>query len=60
LRHYGYLAPTLASPLTVGPGATDGRTLVVYIEFQANPVIVGSHDAEVSLYDGGRPVASNS
>ncbi len=35
-----------------------GRTLVVYVQFQANPINVGSHDAGVSLYDGGRLVAS--
>jgi hypothetical protein len=35
-----------------------GRTLVVYVEFQANPINVGSHQADVSLYDGGSPVAS--
>lgn len=35
-----------------------GRTLVVYVEFQANPINVGSHDASVSLYDGARPIAS--
>jgi hypothetical protein len=35
-----------------------GRTLVVYIEFQANPINIGSHDAGVSLYDGARPIAS--
>jgi hypothetical protein len=35
-----------------------GRTLVVYIEFQANPINVGSHEAGVSLYDGARRVAS--
>jgi hypothetical protein len=35
-----------------------GRTLVVYVEFQTNPINVGSHDAGVSLYDGGRPIAS--
>jgi hypothetical protein len=35
-----------------------GRTLVVYVQFQANPINVGSHDAGVSLYDGGRPIAS--
>jgi hypothetical protein len=33
-----------------------GRTLVVYVEFQANPVNVGSHDAGVALYDGSRPI----
>lgn len=35
-----------------------GRTLVVYVEFQTNPINVGSHDAGVSLYDGGREVAT--
>ncbi|HTT95618.1 MAG TPA: hypothetical protein VMF55_13170 [Solirubrobacterales bacterium] len=35
-----------------------GRTLVVYVEFQANPINVGSHDADVSLYDGGHRVAT--
>jgi hypothetical protein len=35
-----------------------GRTLVVYVEFQANPINIGSHDAGVSLYDGGRPIAA--
>jgi hypothetical protein len=35
-----------------------GRTLVVYVEFQANPINVGSHGADVSLYDGATPVAS--
>jgi hypothetical protein len=34
-----------------------GRTLVVYIEFQANPINIGSHDADVALYDGSRPIA---
>jgi hypothetical protein len=40
------------------PSMAPGRTLVVYVEFQANPINVGSHDAGVSLYDGGRPIAS--
>jgi hypothetical protein len=35
-----------------------GRTLVVYIQFQANPINVGSHDADVSLDDGARPIVS--
>jgi hypothetical protein len=35
-----------------------GRTLVVYVEFQANPINVGSHDAGVSLYDADEPIAS--
>lgn len=34
-----------------------GRTLVVYVEFQANPINVGSHDADVALYDAGKPIA---
>jgi hypothetical protein len=39
------------------PAMAAGRTLVVYIEFQANPINVGSHDAEVALYDGSKPIA---
>ncbi|HEY1855204.1 MAG TPA: hypothetical protein VGG40_11500 [Solirubrobacterales bacterium] len=35
-----------------------GRTLVVYIEFQANPINVGSHDAGVALFDGTRRIVS--
>ena len=35
-----------------------GRTLVVYVQLQANPINVGSHDADVALYDGARPVAT--
>jgi hypothetical protein len=35
-----------------------GRTLVVYVQLQANPINVGSHPAGVSLYDGARPIAS--
>jgi hypothetical protein len=34
-----------------------GRTLVVYVQFQANPINVGSHDADVALYDSGKPIA---
>lgn len=40
------------------PPMAPGRTLVVYVEFQTNPINVGSHEAGVSLYDGARPVAS--
>jgi hypothetical protein len=40
------------------PAMAAGRTLVVYAELQANPINVGSHDADVSLYDGARPIAS--
>jgi hypothetical protein len=39
------------------PAMAAGRTLVVYAEFQANPTNVGSHDADVALYDGSRPIA---
>ncbi len=35
-----------------------GQSLVVYIQFQANPINVGSHDASVALDDGARPIAS--
>lgn len=35
-----------------------GRTLTVYVDMQANPTNVGSHDAGVSLDDGGRPLVS--
>ena len=40
------------------PPMAPGRTLVVYVEFQANPINVGSHDAGVSLYDADRPIAT--
>jgi hypothetical protein len=40
------------------PPMAPGRTLVVYVQFQTNPINVGSHDAGVSLDDGARPVAS--
>ena len=39
------------------PAMAPGRTLVVYAEFEANPVNVGSHDAGVALYDGSTPIA---
>ncbi|HEY0277738.1 MAG TPA: hypothetical protein VGC32_05680 [Solirubrobacterales bacterium] len=39
------------------PSMPAGRTLVVYIEFQTNPINVGSHGAGVSLDDGSRPIA---
>ncbi|MBS1887506.1 MAG: hypothetical protein JSU06_09995 [Actinobacteria bacterium] len=35
-----------------------GRTLVVYGQFQANPLNVGPHEGGVSLYDGGHFIAS--
>jgi hypothetical protein len=34
-----------------------GRTLVVYVQFQTNPINVGSHDADVALYDADKPIA---
>jgi hypothetical protein len=40
------------------PSMAAGRTLVVYVEFQTNPIDVGSHDAGAALYDGARPIAS--
>jgi hypothetical protein len=40
------------------PPLAPGRTLVVYINLQANPTNVGSHDAGVSLYDADRPIAT--
>jgi hypothetical protein len=39
------------------PAMAAGRTLVVYVELQANPINIGSHDAGASLYDGSRPIA---
>lgn len=35
-----------------------GRTLVVYGQFQVNPLNVGPHDGGVALYDGGKPLLS--
>jgi hypothetical protein len=40
------------------PPLARGRTLVVYINFQANPTNVGSHDADVTLLDADRPIAT--
>jgi hypothetical protein len=40
------------------PPLAPGRTLVVYINLQANPTNVGSHDAAVSLYDADTPIAT--
>lgn len=39
------------------PAMAAGRTLVVYVQFQANPLNVGSHDAGVALFDGSTPIA---
>jgi hypothetical protein len=35
-----------------------GRTMTVYIDMQANPTNIGSHDAAVALDDGGRRLVS--
>jgi hypothetical protein len=40
------------------PPMPAGRTLVVYVEFQANPINVGVHDADVALYDADEEIAS--
>lgn len=40
------------------PPMPAGRTLVVYMEFQANAINVGIHDADVSLYDADELIAS--
>jgi hypothetical protein len=39
------------------PAMAPGRTLVVYAQFEANPLNVGSHAAGVALYDGSTPIA---
>lgn len=40
------------------PPLAPGRTLAVYISLQANPNDVGTHDAEVALYDADEEIAS--
>jgi hypothetical protein len=40
------------------PPLAPGRSLVVYINFQANPTNVGTHDADVTLLDADRPIAT--
>jgi hypothetical protein len=40
------------------PPLAPGRTLVVYLDLQANPTNVGSHEADVALYDADRPLAA--
>jgi hypothetical protein len=35
-----------------------GRTVLLYIDFQANPTNVGTHSADVALYDGSSRIAS--
>jgi hypothetical protein len=40
------------------PPMPPGRTLAVYIALQANPNDVGTHNADVALYDAGEEIAS--
>jgi hypothetical protein len=40
------------------PPLAPGRTLVVYIDLQTNPTTVGSQDADVTLLDADRPIAT--
>jgi hypothetical protein len=40
------------------PPLTPGRTLDVYISLQANPNDVGTHNADVALYDADEEIAS--
>jgi hypothetical protein len=40
------------------PPLPPGRTLAVYISLQANPGDVGTHDADVALYDADEEIAS--
>lgn len=40
------------------PPLTPGRTLSVYISLQANPNDIGTHNADVALYDAGEEIAS--
>lgn len=39
------------------PPLGPNRTLVVYVNLQANPTNAGSHEAGVALYDGARQIA---
>lgn len=40
------------------PPLSPGRTLAVYISLQANPNDVGTHNADVALYDAGEEITS--
>lgn len=40
------------------PPLAPGRTLVVYLNLEANPTNVGVHDADVTLLDANRPIAT--
>jgi hypothetical protein len=69
----GWYAQTTINTLEPEPAATEsderyvrlrfdpldaGRSMVVYLNLQANPTNVGSHDADVALLDGDQPIAS--
>jgi hypothetical protein len=40
------------------PALATGQTLVIYVDMQANPTNVGSHDAGAALLDGARQIAA--
>ncbi|MGN6216673.1 MAG: hypothetical protein ACTHN7_06925 [Solirubrobacterales bacterium] len=40
------------------PPMPPGRILTVYLNFQANPNNVGTHDQGIALYDADEPIAS--
>jgi hypothetical protein len=40
------------------PPLAPGRTLAVYVSLQANPNDVGTHDADVALYDADEEIVS--
>jgi hypothetical protein len=40
------------------PPLAPGRTLVIYINLEANPTNLGSHDTDVTLLDANRPIAT--
>jgi hypothetical protein len=40
------------------PPLAPGRTLVVYLNLQANPTNIGSHDTDVTLLDANRPITT--
>jgi hypothetical protein len=43
--------------LDLGP-ISRGQSYVLFVDFQANPTTVGSHDQNVTLYDGDRALIS--
>jgi hypothetical protein len=40
------------------PALSAGQTLIVYLDMQANPTNVGTHDAGAALLDGARQIAT--